>query len=57
MQPRFGVVMHCTPINDYDLEKVRLHSIEKIIEENESGLVGLSFRTEKAAWHKRKDNA
>lgn len=35
VKPRFGVVVHCTPTEDFDLENANAEAIEKIIEEND----------------------
>ncbi|THC88490.1 hypothetical protein EYZ11_012059 [Aspergillus tanneri] len=55
VKPRFGVVVHRTPTEDFDLENVSALAIEKIIEEN--NLVEHGFRIEEVAWLKRKDKA
>jgi hypothetical protein len=53
VKPRFGVVVHRTPTEDFDLENANAQAIEKIMEEND--LVGQGFRIEEVAWLKRKD--
>ncbi|KAJ5839473.1 uncharacterized protein N7525_004661 [Penicillium rubens] len=52
---RFGVVVHRTPIDNFNLENVNAQAIEKIIEENE--LTGRGFQIEEIAWLKKKDKA
>jgi hypothetical protein len=53
VKPRFGVVVHRTPTEDFDLENANARAIKKIIEEND--LSGQGFRIEEVAWLKRKD--
>ena len=53
VKPRFGVVVHRTPTEDFDLENANARAIEKIMEEND--LPGQGFRIEEVAWLKRKD--
>ncbi|THC87583.1 hypothetical protein EYZ11_012972 [Aspergillus tanneri] len=53
VKPRFGVVVHRTLTEDFDLENANARAIEKIIEEN--NLVEHGFQIEEVAWLKRKD--
>ena len=53
VKPRFGVVVHRTPTEDFDLENANTQAIEKIVEDND--LAGQGFRIEEVAWLKRKD--
>lgn len=53
VKPRFRVVVHRTPTEDFDLEKANAQAIEKIIEEN--NMVTQGFRVEEIAWLKKKD--
>jgi hypothetical protein len=53
VKPRFGVVVHRTPTEDFDLENATTPAIEKIMEEND--LAERGFRIEELAWLKRKD--
>ena len=53
VKPRFGVVVHRTLTENFDLENANARAIEKIIEEND--LSGQGFRIEEVAWLKRKD--
>ncbi|CEJ62844.1 hypothetical protein PMG11_11329 [Penicillium brasilianum] len=53
VKPRFGVVVHRTPTEDFDLENATADAIEKIMEEND--LTGHGYRVEEVAWLKRKD--
>lgn len=55
VKPRFGVVVHRTPTDDFDLENANAQAIEKIMEENE--LTGRGFQIEEIAWLKKKDKA
>ena len=55
VKPRFGVVVHRTPTEDFDLENANAQAIEKIIEDNE--LTGRGFQIEEIAWLKKKDKA
>ena len=55
VKPRFGVVVHRTPTEDFDLENANAQAIEKIMEEND--LTEQGFRIEEVAWLKRKDKA
>ena len=53
VKPRFGVVVHRTPTEDFDLENANAEAIEKIMEEND--LAEKGFQIEELAWLKRKD--
>lgn len=53
VKPRFGIVVHRTPTEDFDLENANAKAIEKIMEENE--LTERGFRIEEVAWLKKKD--
>jgi hypothetical protein len=53
VKPRFGVVVHRTPTEDFDLENANAEAIGKIMEENDLSEKG--FRIEEVAWLKRKD--
>ncbi|KAJ5646736.1 hypothetical protein N7490_003108 [Penicillium lividum] len=53
VKPRFGVVVHCTPTEDFDLENASARAIQKVKEENE--LAEHGFHIEELAWLKRKD--
>lgn len=53
VKPRFGIVVHRTPTEDFDLENANKQAIEKITEEND--LIRQGFRIEEAAWLKKKD--
>lgn len=53
VKPRFGVVVHRTPTEDFDLENANAQAIEKIMEEND--LVAQGFRVEEVVWLKKKD--
>jgi DNA gyrase/topoisomerase IV subunit A len=53
VKPRFGVVVHRTPTEDFDLENANAQAIEKIMEDNDLGERG--FHIEEVAWLKRKD--
>lgn len=55
VKPRFGIVVHRTPTEDFDLENAYAQAIEKIIEENE--LTERGFRIEEVTWLKKKDKA
>ncbi|KAJ8200122.1 hypothetical protein LV164_008811, partial [Aspergillus fumigatus] len=54
VKPRFGVVVHRTPTEDFDLEGNKQHGIDKVIEENDLGSKG--FQIEDIAWLKKKDH-
>ncbi|OKP09527.1 hypothetical protein PENSUB_5118 [Penicillium subrubescens] len=47
VKPRFGVVVHRTPTEDFDLENANAEAIEKIIEENDLSEKG--YRIEEVA--------
>jgi hypothetical protein len=53
VKPRFGVVVHRTPTEDFDLENANAQAIQKIMEDND--LSERSFHIEEVAWLKRKD--
>ncbi|THC87599.1 hypothetical protein EYZ11_012956 [Aspergillus tanneri] len=53
VRPRFGIVVHRVPTEDFDLEGNKRKGIEKIMEENE--LTGRGFLVEDIAWLKKKD--
>jgi hypothetical protein len=53
VKPRFGVVVHRTPTEDFDLENANTEAIAKIMEEND--LAEQGFQIEELAWLKRKD--
>jgi hypothetical protein len=53
VKPRFGVVVHRTPTEDFDLENANSEAIEKIMEEND--LARRGYQVEEVAWLKRKD--
>jgi hypothetical protein len=53
VKPRFGVVVHRTPTEEFDLEAGATQAAEKIIEDNSLALHG--FRIEELAWMKAKD--
>lgn len=54
VKPRFGVVVHRTPTEDFDLEGNKQHGIDKVMEENDLGSKG--FQIEDIAWLKKKDH-
>jgi hypothetical protein len=53
VKPRFGVVVHRTPTEDFDLENANAQAVQKIMEEND--LAERGFQIEELAWLKRKD--
>ncbi|KAK9847033.1 hypothetical protein MYU51_021135 [Penicillium brevicompactum] len=53
VKPRFGIVMHRTPTEHFNLESANTQAIEKIMDEN--GPTGQGFQIEEVAWLKRKD--
>lgn len=53
VKPRFGVVVHRTPTEDFDLENANAQAVQKIMEDND--LAELNFQIEELAWLKRKD--
>lgn len=55
VKPRFGIIVHQTPMEDFDLENANAQAIEKVMEENE--LTEQGFQIEEVAWLKKKDKA
>lgn len=53
VKPRFGIVVHRTPTENFDLENANSQAIQTIMEEND--LAGQGFKIEELAWLKRKD--
>ncbi|CAG7955307.1 unnamed protein product [Penicillium salamii] len=53
VKPRFGIVVHRTPTEHFNLESANTQAIEKIMDEN--GLTGQGFQIEEVAWLKKKD--
>lgn len=53
VKPRFGIVVHRTPTQDFDLEGDKIGAIEKITAEND--LADRGFRVEDLAWLKKRD--
>ncbi|OGE46890.1 hypothetical protein PENARI_c093G11063, partial [Penicillium arizonense] len=53
VKARFGVVVHRTPTEDFDLENANSQAIEKIMKENDLNELGL--RIEEVAWLKKRD--
>ncbi|KAJ5655065.1 hypothetical protein N7490_002068 [Penicillium lividum] len=53
VKPRFGVVVHRTPTEEFDLETGATQAAEEIIEDND--LMKHGFRIEELAWMKSKD--
>ena len=53
MKPRFGVVVHRTLTENFDLENANSDAIKEIMEEND--LAGQGYQIEEVAWLKRKD--
>lgn len=53
VKPRFGVVVHRTPTEEFDLESGAIQAAEKITEDN--NLAEHGFRIEELAWMKAKD--
>jgi hypothetical protein len=53
VKARFGVVVHRTPTEDYDLENANAQAIEKIMKDNDLHELGL--RIEELAWLKKRD--
>jgi hypothetical protein len=45
VRPRFGVVVHRTPTEDFDLEGNKKLGIDKLMEENDLGSKGFQLRT------------
>ncbi|CAG8879485.1 unnamed protein product [Penicillium salamii] len=52
VKPRFGVVVHRTPTDDFDLENANAQAIEKIMEENE--LTGEDSRSKRSRGLRRR---
>ncbi|KAI3091997.1 hypothetical protein CBS147333_10276 [Penicillium roqueforti] len=55
VKPRFGIVVHRTPTENFDLEYANSQAIQRIMEEND--LAEQGFQIEELAWLKRKDKA
>jgi hypothetical protein len=55
VKPRFGVVVHRTPTEEFDLDRDATQAAEKIIEDND--LAEHGFHIEELAWMKAKDKA
>jgi hypothetical protein len=55
VKPRYGVVVHRVPTEDFDLDGDKKGGIEKIMREN--GLAETEYQVEDIAWLKRKDIA
>jgi regulator of replication initiation timing len=55
VKPRFGVVVHRTPTEEFDLETGATQAAEKIINDND--LAELGFHIDELAWMKAKDKA
>jgi hypothetical protein len=55
VKPRFGVVVHRTPTEEFDIETGAAQAAEKIIADND--LADHSFHIEELAWMKAKDKA
>ena len=53
VKPRFGVVVHRVPTEDFDLDRNKGDSIDKIMQEND--LAGKGYQIEDIAWLKRKE--
>jgi FtsZ-binding cell division protein ZapB len=53
VKPRFGIVVHRVPTEDFDLDNDKKHGIQKMLEEN--NLTGKGFEIEDVAWLKKKD--
>jgi hypothetical protein len=53
VKPRFGVVVHRTPTEEFDLETGRIQAAEKILDDN--GLAEYCFQIDELAWMKTKD--
>jgi FtsZ-binding cell division protein ZapB len=53
VKPRFGVVVHRVPTEDFALDREKKEGIEKIMEEND--LAEKGFEIEDIAWLKKKD--
>lgn len=55
VKQRFGVVVHRTPTEEFDLESGATQAAEKIVEDND--LAAHGFHIEELAWMKAKDKA
>jgi hypothetical protein len=55
VKPRFGVIVHRTPTEEFDIETGTAQATEKIIADND--LADHSFHIEELAWMKAKDKA
>ncbi|CAG8155241.1 unnamed protein product, partial [Penicillium salamii] len=55
VKPRFSIVMHRTPTNEFDLETGTAQAAEKTVQEND--LAEHGFHIEELAWMKAKDKA
>ncbi|KXG45142.1 reverse transcriptase [Penicillium griseofulvum] len=53
VKPRFGIVIHRTPTEEFDLETGAAQAVDKITEDND--LTEHGFRIEELAWMKAKD--
>lgn len=53
VKPRFGIVVHRVPTEDFTLDREKKEGIEKIMEEND--LAEKGFEIEDIAWLKKKD--
>ena len=53
VKPRFGIVVHRVPTEDFDLDRGKTRGIQKILEEND--LTEKGFEIEDIAWLKKKD--
>jgi hypothetical protein len=53
VKPRFGIVVHRTPTENFDLENANAQAIERIMEEND--LTRQGFQIQEVAWLKSKD--
>lgn len=53
VKPRFGIVVHRVPTEDFDLDREKKKGIQKILVENELEETG--FEIEDIAWLKKKD--
>ena len=53
VKPRFGVVVHRTPTEEFDLETASTQAMEKLMDEN--NLAERGFRIEELAWLKQRD--
>jgi hypothetical protein len=55
VKPRFGIVVHRTPTEFYDLENSNAQAIERIVADND--MTDRGFCIEEIAWLKKKDKA